>query len=242
MQAEMLRCPGCGANVAATEHRCQYCAAQLLVKACPDCLARVFHGHKHCPHCGAVADHVTPVADRSPRPCPRCQTTLAARQVGDLVLDDCPSCAGVFIDAKAIEKLLSDRAEARAEAVLGVYQGAPRAADTTARGGKLYVKCPICATVMNRKQFAQGANVVLDVCRGHGTWFDAGELPVVVEFVRNGGLARAQKAELQKMTDEARRARSAAIAASAARPSQVGSDASFSDGVALVDLLFSLWR
>lgn len=236
----MLRCPGCGANVAATEHKCQYCAAQLLVKACPQCLARVFHGHKHCPHCGAITgDAIAASADRAPRTCPRCQDQLAPRQVGDLVLDDCPGCAGVFIDARAIERLLSDRAEARAEAVLGAYQGTPRRPDTTGRGGKLYVKCPVCSTIMNRRQFAQGASVVVDVCRGHGTWFDAGELPIVVDFVRNGGLARAQKAELERLTTEAKRATGQAAALRATRSTV---DGDIERGIALIDLFVSLWR
>lgn len=241
MSAGILRCPQCGGGVAATTHRCEFCAAQLLVKACPRCLARVFHGHKHCPHCGAGTDDVAPAAERPPRTCPRCpDQTLAARAVGDLSLDDCPRCAGVFIDAKAIEQLLAARAEARAEAVLGAYQGVPRASDMTARGGKLYIKCPICGTVMNRTQFARGAGVVLDVCRGHGTWFDAGELPVVVEFVRNGGLARAEKAELddrrQALAAERRQAR---IAGS---PPAHTVAAEVERGAALVDLLFTLWR
>jgi Zn-finger nucleic acid-binding protein len=240
--AEMLRCPGCGGDVAATEHKCQYCDAQLLVKQCPSCLARVFHGHPHCPHCGASTEDVVIAADRAPRPCPRCGQTLTARLVGDLTLDDCPGCAGVFIDAAAIAKLLEDRAAARAEAVLGAYHGVPRVSDMTARGGKLYIKCPICGTVMNRKQFARGAGVVLDVCKGHGTWFDAGELPVVVDFVKNGGLGRAEKAELEDARQAALSAQRAALSARAAVPVTSHSAPNIERGAALIDLLFTLWR
>ena len=57
-------------------------------------------------------------------------------------------------------------------------------------GGKMYIKCPTCSTLMNRKLFATGAGVVVDVCRTHGTFFDAGELPAIIEFVRAGGLVR----------------------------------------------------
>jgi hypothetical protein len=36
------------------------------------------------------------------------------------------------------------------------------------------------------------SGIVVDVCVQHGTFFDAGELPRVLSFVRHGGLAKAQ--------------------------------------------------
>ncbi|HSS00734.1 MAG TPA: zinc ribbon domain-containing protein, partial [Kofleriaceae bacterium] len=48
-----LACPHCGGGVSPTASACGYCTAELLMKACPRCLSRVFHGHKHCPECGA---------------------------------------------------------------------------------------------------------------------------------------------------------------------------------------------
>ena len=52
-QADLLICPHCGAGVAPTSARCEHCSSDLLLKACPRCMHRVFHGHKHCPDCGA---------------------------------------------------------------------------------------------------------------------------------------------------------------------------------------------
>ncbi|MCB9562546.1 MAG: zf-TFIIB domain-containing protein [Kofleriaceae bacterium] len=238
----LLRCPQCGGAVAATDPQCGFCHAALLVRSCPRCLAKVFHGHRHCPHCGAATDVAATVPAAEERPCPRCETPLVARLLGDLALDDCPSCAGVFIDGEAIERLLGDRQAARAEAVLGTYRGTPRAVDTTPRGGRLYIMCPVCRVVMNRRQFARGSGVVIDVCRKHGTWFDGGELPAVVEFVMNGGLEKAEKAELADQREAVRRAR-ADVAAAQAQAAMRG-DARSSDrgGGALLDLLFSLWR
>ena len=245
----MLSCPRCGGAAAATSTRCEFCHAPLLVKACPRCLARVFHGHKHCPHCGAATDDAA--AQRTgERNCPRCKVALAVRAIEDVELDECPSCVGVFIDAKAIERMLADRQQARAEAVVGVYRSTPRYHDTPgAPNRKLYINCPQCGTIMNRKQFARGSNVIVDVCKGHGTWFDAGELPVVVEFVRNGGLERAERAEIEKMKEDARRAKRDAQAEQArasmttAAPARGDRGAGLLDaGGALVDLFFSIWR
>jgi Zn-finger nucleic acid-binding protein len=243
-QAGALSCPHCGGLVAVTDHACEFCAAQLMVRACPRCLARVFHGHKHCPHCGAATDVAATGGATSERvrECPRCSGGhgLVARLLGDIAVDDCPACGGVFIDGAAIERLLGDRQQVRAETVLGVYRGQPRASDITRPGGKLYIKCPDCKTVMNRRQLARGAGVVVDVCRGHGTWFDAGELPVVIEFVMNGGLERAEKAEIADQREAARRAKADAIAAGASMP--VDYSPRVAAGGALLDLLFTLWR
>ena len=62
---------------------------------------------------------------------------------------------------------------------------------------------------MNRKLFAAGAGVIVDVCRAHGTFFDAGELPAIIEFVMQGGLEKAQRKELERQREQLRRERAA---------------------------------
>jgi Zn-finger nucleic acid-binding protein len=57
-----------------------------------------------------------------------------------------------------------------------------------------YRACPHCRQMMNRKNFGGTSGIVVDVCAVHGTFFDAGELPRVLEFVRRGGLAKAPPA------------------------------------------------
>lgn len=56
-----------------------------------------------------------------------------------------------------------------------------------------YRPCPTCDHLMNRKNFGGTSGIVVDVCALHGTFFDAGELPRVLEFVRRGGLVKAQQ-------------------------------------------------
>lgn len=241
-EAGLLSCPRCGGMVHPERPACDYCAAPLLLRACPRCTRRVFHDHRHCPHCGAASAAPTPAPSRE-RPCPRCEATLVPRLVADLTLDDCAACGGVYLDAAAVERLIADRQQARAEAVLGVYRGSPRVADHTARGDRLYVKCPDCRTTMNRKQFARTAGVVVDVCRGHGTWFDSGELAAVVEFVGSGGLERAAKADLADERERLRRDR-AALEAMLRAPMTVGEHhrRGGDGGSALLSMLFDLWR
>jgi Zn-finger nucleic acid-binding protein len=238
-QAGLLGCPHCGAGVAPTASHCEHCNAELLLKACPRCLSRVFHGHKHCPECGAELDIAATGETHKERPCPRCITPLRARRVGDIVIDECAKCLGLFLDHVAIKRVVSDRQQARAEALLGAL---PRAELKMQTGEKLYVKCPCCATIMNRKQFAMGAGVIIDVCKTHGTFFDVGELPIIIDFVMQGGLEKAERTELERQRENLRRERESIQSAAheAIRWDQVAHTRGAAGG-ALVDLLFNLF-
>lgn len=46
------------------------------------------------------------------------------------------------------------------------------------------VHCPHCPREMDRARFDQRAELVVDVCPAHGIWLDAGELPMVLDYVR----------------------------------------------------------
>lgn len=241
-QAGLLACPTCGAGVAPTAKACDHCSSQLLLKACPRCLSRVFHGHKHCPQCGAGLE-VAAIAGINPdRMCPRCPNAMHARGVGDIVIDECDTCHGIFLDHIAVQRVVTDRQQARAEAIVGMLP----TADTHAApvGAKMYVKCPVCSTVMNRKLFSAGSGVIIDVCRAHGAFFDVGELPKIIMFVMNGGLDQAKKKELEQLRQDAKREQQNAEFSQmmASRSSSYGARADHSAGGALVDLLFALWR
>jgi hypothetical protein len=83
---------------------------------------------------------------------------------------------------------------------LGSAVGSPAA---TPRANPLsdpvrYRPCPECAQLMNRKNFGGSSGVVVDICSLHGAFFDRGELPRVLDFVRRGGLAKANAAISQR--------------------------------------------
>jgi len=100
--------------------------------------------------------------------------------------DACDRCAGQFVTTDTLREVI-EQAPVRDElrALL------PRAGNAWAERGRVYVKCPVCETLMNRRQYAMGAHVVIDWCKHHGIWFDAGELSRVLDFVADGGLERA---------------------------------------------------
>lgn len=241
-QAGLLACPRCGAGVAPTDRACGHCQAPLLLRSCPRCLGRAFHEHKHCPACGTALDVAAIGEATAERPCPRCPAPMHPRRVGDLVIDECLTCHGVFLDHVAVQRVVTDRQQARAEAILATVPRAEIA--PTHAGGRMYVKCPMCGTLMNRKQFSAGSGVIIDVCRAHGAFFDPGELPHVITFVMNGGLEQAQKKELERERAAIRRERDNAqfAAMMAARSSTRAHGETRDRSGALVDLLLALWR
>jgi Zn-finger nucleic acid-binding protein len=243
VQAGLLACPECGAGVAPTAKACDHCSSQLLLKGCPRCLSRVFHGHKHCPDCGAELE-LAAISDVNPeRLCPRCPNPLHARRVGDIVIDECATCHGIFLDHVAIQRVVADRQQARADSILGTLPTTD-SPQTVPGGGRMYVKCPVCTTVMNRKLFAGGSGVIIDVCRAHGAFFDVGELPRIITFVMNGGLEQAQKKELERAKQDARREQQNAQFANMMASRSSSRAQSFehaSAGGAFVELLFALW-
>lgn len=204
--AGALSCPTCNANVSPTASQCSFCQSQLLVKACPRCFARVFHGAEHCRACGAKVDvpaQVGPDGQASVRACPRCENApgLEAQLVGDVLVDACPACLGLWLDAAAVERVISERRQATATAILGL----PEQARASKKPTRLYIKCPDCDRVMNRVNFGRSSGVIIDTCKGHGTWFDADELPKIVAFVMDGGLEESERRHIERLRERAKR-------------------------------------
>jgi len=217
----MLSCPKCGGDVAATNHACEYCGVQLKVKACPRCFARIFHGSKHCDQCGAesvVPAAANPDGTAMRRHCARCpdeSSLLVARLVEGVLLDECPNCHGVFVDVVVLERVLKDREPLESILVAGVTKPARPEPLNNNPAGRMYIPCPDCRAMMNRVNFGRSSGVIVDVCKDHGTWFDADELPRVVKFVLDGGLEKAQHREMEDLKAAAKRAAAEARAAKA---------------------------
>jgi Zn-finger nucleic acid-binding protein len=121
--------------------------------------------------------------------------------VGDLDLLECKACDGTWIEAGTFERLCASR-----ESQAAVLHGNPdRQPSPVAPQPTRYRPCLRCGTMMNRMNFGRRSGAVIDVCRGHGTFLDRGELHQVVRFIRDGGLDRARQAEIDELRDERRR-------------------------------------
>jgi Zn-finger nucleic acid-binding protein len=122
--------------------------------------------------------------------------------VGEADLLECGSCEGTWVEATAFERICADR-ESQA-ALLHPSRETPAAAGGRAAPMR-YRPCPQCSTLMNRVNFGKTSGAVVDVCKGHGTFLDRGELHQIVRFIQGGGIDRARAAELERLADERRR-------------------------------------
>ena len=171
----------------------------------------MFIGSKHCPHCGVAAARAEDT-DARPLKCPRCRIDMNAVAIETTRLRECEQCSGLWVDASALEEICADREQQAA--ILGTASAAPsHPVNTTGTDKVRYVPCPQCSQLMNRINFARCSGVVVDVCKGHGTWFDAEELRQIVEFIRAGGLEAARARSKQEIEEERRQLRNEQLAA-----------------------------
>jgi Zn-finger nucleic acid-binding protein len=173
---------------------------ELAAVRCPHCYALHFTGARFCARCGQHLE-LEPLLDASDAPCPRCAKPLRAAQDGGVF--ECGACGGLFVDHAAFAALAADR-----EAETKPFAAPPRSSTLVGPDVEVhYVKCPVCAEVMNRLNFGRRSGVIVDVCKLHGTWFDAGELTRVLEWIAAGGWIDARARERQAHAEENARLR-----------------------------------
>lgn len=176
---------------------------------CSACTALVHQGASFCPQCGdplAAGD-----AGDAELECPACPgTTMAAwrlqptsRQPLGYAVHGCRRCGGVWADRATLEAMLDSAAQQGAGD--GRAPGVHRR-ELSMQAKVVYRSCSLCRATMARRNFARISGVIVDECRIHGTFFDAGELEDVLAFVRSGGLLLARRRETEELTREARRA------------------------------------
>jgi Zn-finger nucleic acid-binding protein len=114
---------------------------------------------------------------------------------------ECAACDGVWVEASDFERICVER-EARA-AVL--ERSRPHQAEKSRRPAVHYRPCVVCGKMMNRVNFGRISGTVIDICRGHGVFLDAGELHAIATFISEGGLDRARQREKEELNEERHR-------------------------------------
>jgi Zn-finger nucleic acid-binding protein len=100
--------------------------------------------------------------------CPKCNTEpLAAFIIEGVTVDRCPTCAGVWFDARELSQLLSEEAQHVARLLKG---------SVSAQADGKKADCPRDASRMMRVYSSMDHSVILDVCGDcRGVWLDGGE-------------------------------------------------------------------
>ena len=155
---------------------------------------------KFCPHCGAKGARA--VKDPAAVNCPDCKSAMHHVSVGETDFMECNDCASTWIEADVFTRMCVDREQRGAvAATVGSAAKAPALRATGVR----YLPCPVCKKTMSRQNFGRRSGVIIDVCKGHGVWFERGELQAVMAFIDRGGLEVARVQEEERKSEEHRK-------------------------------------
>lgn len=147
---------------------------------------------EHCSGCGYPLG-LEPIGKADDLTCPSCEEPLEVFRGGAGRLWDCGLCGGQFVQHVLLRELIRRR-----ELCGAAVPRHPRRHNPLSQP-VAYIPCPACQELMHRRNFGGSSGIIVDECRLHGVWFDPGELPAVLAFVENGGLARARHRELEML-------------------------------------------
>ncbi len=118
--------------------------------------------------------------------CPTCKEAMITLELDEVEIDHCTGCGGIWLDAGELESLLGQSEKARM--LLSSFDGAKHCKEKLRR-------CPICTKKMEKVLVNPNAEqVLIDRCRkGHGLWFDRGELVDVFEAGEFDGEHKVQR-------------------------------------------------
>jgi Zn-finger nucleic acid-binding protein len=164
--------------------------------------------------------------DESKLICPSCGPGhfLRSRSWADVSLMECNRCAGVWLESGSFKHLTDEAAAGGLNTEGHNWPKTARPAEvenSTTHKTVRYRPCAVCGQLMVRQQYGRQSGVIIDLCRFHGIWFDADELPRILDWIRSGGLARANSYEAQKEAEE--------ITFRKSQPGGLGTRAPFSD-------------
>ncbi len=126
-----------------------------------------------------VVNKVVAVAASSPEAvelrCPHCRRKLVTVSAADVELNGCGACGGIWIDNAGAKRIVENPRDVFTELA---QRCARNAKDRGKRGER--PACAVCQADLDVVT-APKTSVMLDICREHGTWFDAFELSALVQ-------------------------------------------------------------
>ncbi|HUT89389.1 MAG TPA: zinc ribbon domain-containing protein [Thermoguttaceae bacterium] len=214
--AAVVRCSSCGAPREEGSANCHFCGADFtlherdLHSVCPKCLARVSDQARFCHHCGTALTPELVAGDETPLVCPVCGEPhrLTSRRIGEVTVLECDHCAGLWLGTETFKQLAERASDAiDVDQFFASARARPANLDSPeqkARGQWRYRNCVVCGNMMHRRNYGPRSGVIIDVCKDHGVWFDADELPRILDWVRSGGKAKAEEERAAQQAREER--------------------------------------
>ncbi|MBK8947114.1 MAG: zf-TFIIB domain-containing protein [Ignavibacteriae bacterium] len=114
--------------------------------------------------------------------CPSCKNPMIVLEFEGIETDYCPNCEGIWLDSGELELFLEDSKDK--QELLNSFKPAKEEKENKRR-------CPICNKKMGKTRVSDDKDIVLDECkRGHGLWFDKGE---ILEVIKEGSTNKNNK-------------------------------------------------
>ena len=177
---------------------------------CSNCSAPLPPDSIQCNYCGSRNDidlkgvhYYTTHVSESERVCPRCGIRLETIDLkidGKFFIERCEQCLGLFFDPGELEAVL--QATVSDVFTVNMSQLDKIATMRANEYGVTYIKCPVCAKLMNRVNFGAKSGVIVNRCRDDGVWLDGGDLRHLFEWMKAGGKLLDQERQEQHKKDE----------------------------------------
>ena len=195
---------------------------------CPCCAAPIPSHGVVCTYCGHRIDvdlqgsrRLIVENDLNSLQCPDCELSLEPLIIesnngtngGSLSVNRCSRCLGLFVQRSILGTILATKVRQPSDIDYQLLANLENSNRSSSRSWR-YRPCPVCRSLMNRKLHGKRSGVIVDSCRDHGLWLDAGELRQLMEWTRAGGekLNREHRAfENQQNSERERRERIAKI-------------------------------
>lgn len=114
--------------------------------------------------------------------CPSCKNEMLLIEMNDVEADWCPGCNGIWLDEGELE-IISKIESAESPIIKAIHN---------IGGSDGNRKCPRCGIFMKIRKVPTSPEIELDICpKGHGVWFDNGELEKILRELSAEPLAKA---------------------------------------------------
>jgi Zn-finger nucleic acid-binding protein len=109
--------------------------------------------------------------------CPECQKPMKQREIGDVQIDECPQCKGIWFDKDELEDAKDEIDPDLRWMDFGIWKQPARIHINDEP-----LKCPRCQKVAMRAIYYQGPDIDFTFCPFcKGVWLNAGDFKIIID-------------------------------------------------------------
>lgn len=106
-----------------------------------------------------------------------------SRYEGSVMVDNCPTCAGMWLDRGELEAILETHERDHGDELEHPEDSVGAVVEVARQRTQPVENCPKCAAVMERREYGYSSGVLIDACtKGCGIWLDKAELGALEVF------------------------------------------------------------